>query len=567
MNQPMVSFEQVTFKYTAQKYPTLHDITFEIHAGEKILIVGASGSGKSTLGNCLNGLIPFSYAGELTGMITINGQDVAPLSLFDRSKLIGTVLQDTDAQFVGLSAGEDIAFSLENDALTNVEMKQRVHQISTRFEIEHLLHQKPQSLSGGQKQRTTMAGVIVQPIDILLFDEPLANLDPAAGKSTIELIDELHQEGHTVIIIEHRIEDVLHRPVDRMFVMDKGRLVAVDTPREILRQGILPLHGLREPLYVALLRYAGVPFTAQLLLEDINQICQSDLSLISDWFQQQPKVQVTTQQLPLLQLEDVSFSYDHNLHTLEDISFTIHQGEMISIVGKNGAGKTTLSKLICGFEPLKQGRIVFQGRDIATDSIQERAQSIGYVMQNPNHMITKQFVVDEVALGLQLRGMDPALIQSKVDEILAICGITRYKSWPISALSYGEKKRVTIASMLVLDPMVLILDEPTAGQDFKHYTEIMGFLRQLNEVYHYTIILITHDMHLMLEYAKRALVLSEGTLIADMPTSDVLTSLEITQQASLKETSLYHLAKALTIEPSALVQTFVAYEQEVRDAV
>jgi energy-coupling factor transport system ATP-binding protein len=567
MNQPMISFEHVTFKYTAQKYPTLHDITFNIHAGEKILIVGASGSGKSTLGNCLNGLIPFSYSGEMSGKISIKGNDVSELSLFDRSKFIGTVLQDTDAQFVGLSAGEDIAFALENDATSQEKMVQFVHQISSRFEIEHLLKQKPQSLSGGQKQRTTMAGIIIQPIDILLFDEPLANLDPAAGKTTIELIDELHQEGHTIIIIEHRIEDVLYRPVDRMFVMSNGRMVAVGTPRDILRQGILTVHGLREPLYVALLRYANVPFTKELPLEDVRQIVTMDLSQINLWFHQQSQLAKPILQKPMLHLDRVGFSYDHRLHAIDDVSCTIHYGDMIAIVGKNGAGKTTLSKLICGFESLQRGRILFDGQDLKNDSIQERAQSIGYVMQNPNHMITKQFVFEEVALGLQLRGFDQDLIESKVDAILGICGIKRYKTWPISALSYGEKKRVTIASMLVLDPKVLILDEPTAGQDFKHYTEIMEFLRQLNEVHQYTIILITHDMHLMLEYAKRAIVLSDGNLIADMPTAEVLTSLYITEKASLKETSLYHIAKAINVDPTMLVQSFVTFEQEARDAI
>jgi energy-coupling factor transport system ATP-binding protein len=291
------------------------------------------------------------------------------------------------------------------------------------------------------------------------------------------------------------------------------------------------------------------------------------LPALLTWYQQQKRQDRYQADDPLLVLSKVGFTYDHHLHTIKDVSFTIHQGEMISIVGKNGAGKTTLSKLICGFEPLHEGSILFQGRDIATDSIQERAQSIGYVMQNPNHMITKSFVYDEVALGLQLRGISEDEITKRVDTMLEICGISRYKTWPISALSYGEKKRVTIASMLVLDPKVLILDEPTAGQDYTHYTEIMEFLRQLNEQYHYTILLITHDMHLMLEYAKRAIVLSEGELIADLPTSEVLTSLDITQNASLKETSLYHIAKAINVDPASLVDAFVAYENEARHAV
>ena len=263
----------------------------------------------------------------------------------------------------------------------------------------------------------------------------------------------------------------------------------------------------------------------------------------------------------LLTIDHLSFSYDGVRQTLEEIDFTITEGEMVSIVGKNGAGKSTLAKLMCGFEKVDKGAILYKGENIRHKSIKERAEFIGFVMQNPNQMISKNLIFDEIALGLRLRGVAEEEIKERVEQVLEVCGLAPFIDWPISALSYGQKKRVTIASILILRPNILILDEPTAGQDYRHYSEIMEFLRQINET-GISIILITHDMHLMLEYTPRAIVLSEGRLITDAPASVVLTTQQVIEQANLKETSLYRLAQLAGIEDGTqFVQHFIDHEK------
>lgn len=565
-NEAIIKFTDFSFQYYSQKYPTLKNISLEIFPGEKILIIGPSGSGKSTIGNCLNGLIPFSYRGEITGSLVINGVETRESNIFGLSKTVGTVLQDTDSQFVGLSVAEDIAFSMENDCIPLGEMKDRVMKVAKMIDIDTLLDHAPQELSGGQKQRTALAGIMVDDVDVLLFDEPLANLDPATGKYAIEIIDEIHKTtDKTVIIIEHRIEDVLHKDVDRIILVDDGRIVADMNVHEMIASDLFEKHGIREPLYVTLLKHAGVEVTKEMKPGYINTI---DVSLakdkVNEWFNEYYRPETPINSESILKVEKLGFSYHQKKRILDDINFDIKEGEMISIVGRNGAGKSTLSKLICAFEKDHDGTIYFHNEDILDKNITERATIVGYVMQNPNQMITTSMIYDEVALGLTMRGTSEEMIEIKVDHALEICGLARFKKWPISALSYGQRKRVTIASILALDPKIIILDEPTAGQDYYHYTEIMEFLKEINKL-GITVIMITHDMHLMLEYTHRSIVLSEGQLIADTTSSEVLTSPEIIEKANLKETSLYHLGNMLGIDPEKLVNTFISYEEEMRN--
>lgn len=569
MKTPVIVFENFSFQYNAQANPTLKNINLTIYEGEKVLIVGPSGSGKSTLGHTLNGLIPFNYYGEITGSLRIKGKETQDLSLFEVSKMVGTVLQDPDHQFIGLTVAEDIAFLLENECVSQAVMHERVREVAKLVDIESHLNMAPQRLSGGQKQRVTLGGVMVGEADILLFDEPLASLDPATGKVAMHLIDNLQkQSGQTMIIIEHRLEDVLEAGVDRIIVMDKGTIVGDFTPQEILsqRESILQAVGVREPLYVTALKYAGCQLEAQMGLEHIQKLQLSDTQCVQlkTWqIQQSEKVQVAARisEEVLLSFENVSFGYEAKHSILENVSFNIHKGEMISLVGRNGAGKSTLSKLICGFYKHTGGRILFKGEDLKNKSIKERAQSIGVVLQNPNQMISKTMIFDEVALGLRLRGVNEEAVKERVYEVLKICGLYRMRNWPISALSYGQKKRVTIASILVLEPELIILDEPTAGQDYKHYTEMMEFLKSLNEK-GITILMVTHDMHLMLEYTSRALVLSEGKLLADKSAYEVLTNEQLVDMAHLKVTSLYDLAlKAHLKDAQSFVKYFIEEER------
>lgn len=565
---PIIEFKDFSFKYRAQKDYTLHDINLTINEGEKVLIIGPSGSGKSTLSQCLNGLIPHSYPGKMKGHLMVNGKNPKKAGIFGMSETVGTVLQDTDGQFIGLTVAEDIAFALENDCVKQEEMKKRVHDVAHRLSIEKLLDHRPNELSGGQKQRVSLAGVMVDDVDILLFDEPLANLDPATGKNTIELIDEIHKQTHkTIIIIEHRLEDVLYKDVDRIIMINDGRIVADMSSDALLASSLLEEAGIREPLYLTACKYAGVTITQDMYPSHIESFDVSRCKeALQKWYEKTPVKVKDNNNQTILSVKDVSFAYDAQNKVLEHVSFDIKEGEMVSIVGRNGAGKSTLSSLICGFMPLTEGQILLEGQDISPLSIRERGEKIGFVMQNPNHMISKSMIFEEVALGLEVRGVPKVEIEERVNETLRICGLYPFRNWPISALSFGQKKRMTIASILVLNPKILILDEPTAGQDFRHYTEIMEFLKMLNREHHVTIIMITHDMHLMLEYTHRALVLSEGHLLADASPAKVLTDEQLTQAAYLKRTSLYDLSKKCDLsDPSAFVERFIAYDEEARN--
>ena len=566
--KPIISFRNFSFQYRAQKRPTLTDIELEIYPGERVLIAGPSGSGKSTLAGCINGLNPFSNPGACTGTLTVDGVDAPHSSLFELSAHVGTVLQDPDGQFIGLTVGEDIAFALENSCTPQDEMHAITRHAAELVGIENHLGYAPHELSGGQKQRVSLAGVMVDQVRILLFDEPLANLDPATGKQAIELIDEIQKKTDTtVLIIEHRLEDVLWRNVDRIVLVNGGTILADLRPDELLSGSLLAENGIREPLYVTALRYAGVDITPDKHPAHVDSLVldDTDTQKLRDWFTARPRPAAQPEREPLLEVKGLSFGYQKGQQTLRDVSFSIGKGEMVSIVGRNGAGKSTLSKLICGFETPDAGEIFLNGKPLAEENIRRRAQHIGYVMQNPNQMISKTMIYEEVALGLQRSGLTEEQIREKVEATLKVCGLYPFRNWPISALSFGQKKRVTIASVLVLDPELILLDEPTAGQDFRHYTDIMEFLRGLN-ARGVTVVMITHDMHLMLEYTRRALVFCDGRLIADRTAAAVLCDPALVEQAALKETSLYTLANRCGIAPAQeFVERFIEQDREVRE--
>lgn len=564
--KPIIEFKNFSFQYFSQAEPTLSNINLTIYEGEKVLIVGPSGSGKSTLAHCINGLIPFAYKGKTEGSCTVGGIETKNSTMFELSKIVGTVLQDADGQFIGLTVGEDIAFALENDCMKQEDMKASVQRVADLVDMGKLLQSSPFELSGGQKQRVSFAGVMVDDAPVLLFDEPLANLDPATGKTAIDLIDNIKKKlDKTVIIIEHRIEDVLYREVDRIIVVSGGCIISDTSPAQLLCTDLLPKTGIREPLYITALKYAGAQLTPEIKPEHIDTIdLTSAAPLLLKWQSQSLMPETPCGDEEILRVENLNFSYTKKRQILKNVSFTIKKGEMVSIVGTNGAGKSTLAKVICGFVNQDSGKIYLSGKDLEGQTIKERATYVGYVMQNPNQMISKAMIFDEVALGLKIRGTAETEIKERVDHALRICGLAPFKGWPISALSYGQKKRVTIASMLVLNPQLLILDEPTAGQDFKHYSEIMQFLENLNKQ-GVTILLITHDMHLMLEYTRHAIVIHDGEKIGDSTAVDILTNSKIAEKASLKITSLYELAqKAQLPESTDFVQHFITYERQVR---
>lgn len=547
-----ISFNQFTFQYDAQAEATLKDISFDIVKGEKVLILGPSGSGKSTLAQCLNGIIPNIHKGQAQGQVRIAGQNIFKQSIYDKSQLVSTVLQDPDGQFIGLTVAEDLAFALENDCANQSEMKDKVALWAERLDLTSLLNHRPQDLSGGQKQRVSLAGVLIDESPILLFDEPLANLDPKSGQETIDLIDKIHKEvGATTIIIEHRLEDVLYRPVDRILLVNDGTLLFNGSPDELLSSTLLLENGIREPLYVTVLRQLGFDTRDAQNLSQLDALDLSDLVLPDRVL----KDKRDSSSDSILKVEGLSVSYGDNPAIIDDMSFSLKKSERLAIVGKNGAGKSTLAKALCGFVP-SQGKLTYKGQDISQDSIAERSERIGFVLQNPNQMISQTMIFDEVALGLRLRGIEETEVEERVHEVLKTCGLYSFRKWPISALSFGQKKRVTIASILVLKPEIIILDEPTAGQDYKTYTDIMNFLDSLQKQGH-TIVMITHDMQLMLEYSDRCLVVVEGKIIADDNPVTILNQKDLLESANLKQTSLYTLGQKLSSDPVEVTQYYI----------
>ena len=552
MKEAMIELKDFSFQYKAQSEPTLKNLNLTIYKGEKVLIVGPSGSGKSTIGQCLNGIIPNIYKGTSSGQFLIQGKEAFDLSIYEKSHLVSTVLQDTDGQFIGLSVAEDLAFALENDMVDLGTMKERVQSWAESLDLMKLLDHRPQDLSGGQKQRVSLAGVLIDESPILLFDEPLANLDPKSGQDIIDLIDQIHEEqGTTTIIIEHRLEDVLYRPIDRVILINQGQILFNGSPDELLRTTLLAENGIREPLYLTTLRQLGQDIDQ---LEHLDRLEDIELTGVNRSIPEATFTK-TGEAEELLKLEQISFAYQENHPILKDISLSIPKGQLLAIVGKNGAGKSTLAKAICGFIAT-EGQYTSRGEDIKQESVKERAERVGYVLQNPNQMISTNMIFDEVALGLRLRGVAEEDIKERVYQALKTCGLYEFRKWPISALSYGQKKRVTIASILVLGPEILVLDEPTAGQDQRNYTEIMEFLDSLQEKGH-TIVMITHDMQLMLDYSDRALVVSDGQILADLSPAELFTHPDILQEANLKETSIFALANRLGMDPLALTQFYM----------
>ena len=557
MKEAMIELKDFSFQYKAQSEPTLKNLNLTIYKGEKVLIVGPSGSGKSTIGQCLNGIIPNIYKGTSSGQFLIQGKEAFDLSIYEKSHLVSTVLQDTDGQFIGLSVAEDLAFALENDMVELESMKSRVHTWAERLDLSKLLDHRPQDLSGGQKQRVSLAGVLIDESPILLFDEPLANLDPKSGQDIIDLIDQIHEEqGTTTIIIEHRLEDVLNRPIDRVILINQGQVLFNGQPDDLLRTTLLAENGIREPLYLTTLRQLRQDISKLPHLDKVEKLPLGDVSVDIPT----PHFEKGAEAETILELGHLNFAYREGQPILKDLSLTIPKGQRLAIVGKNGAGKSTLAKAICGFIQT-EGTYFSKGEDIKGDSVKERAERVGYILQNPNQMISTNMIFDEVALGLRLRNVPEAQIESRVHQALKTCGLYEFRKWPISALSYGQKKRVTIASILVLGPDVLVLDEPTAGQDQRNYTEIMDFLDELHQKGH-TIVMITHDMQLMLDYSDRAVVVMDGQVLADLTPAELLTQPEILRRANLKETSIFALANRLGVDPLALTQFYMNQKGE-----
>ncbi|MFC5650072.1 DUF3744 domain-containing protein [Paenibacillus solisilvae] len=572
--KPIISIQDVTYTYPRVKHPTIRQINLDIYPGEKILIAGPSGSGKSTLARCINGLIPHSYKGELQGAVMIDGKPITEMPIVEISEKVGTILQDPEGQFIGLSVAEDVAFGLENREVPQREMEVQVKAALERVGMVQYMDGSPQELSGGEKQKVALAGILTIDPEVLLLDEPLANLDPVSGLQMMELMERIHkQAGKTVIIVEHRIEDVIAYGVDRIVLMVDGAIVADLPAAQMLSSGLLKEAGIRHPLYLEALHQVGCSYTADDLPLRVDEVdVEETAPIVSRWLsngENEASIEAasghdrnTDETLPIISFHGVHFGYEPHVQVLSEVSFAIQPGERVALLGHNGAGKSTLSQLMLGMYQPTKGSIAINGKNASGMNIAERGRQIGYVMQNPNHMLSQDTVLAEILLGPKHSGFSQEEIGRSVDHALAICDLAGYRNWPISALSHGQKKRLTIASVLAMNPKLLLLDEPTAGQDYRHYREMMAFIDGLSKQ-GIALVMVTHDMHLAMEYTDRALVLSKGRIVADTSTMALLANEDRLTGSQLRPSSLYELGKRLALkQPDRLIRRYIAEERK-----
>lgn len=492
---PLV-IENLSFRYRSRSELAIHNISLEVQPGQVVMIAGASGCGKTTLARCINGLIPRSYKGELSGRILMQGQEIEKLSLSRISQMVGTVLQDPERQILGTRVLFEIAFGLENLGFSRPEIIQRVEEALARLKISHLKDRETFNLSGGEKQKVALAGVLAMHPSILLLDEPLASLDPASAQETLETVRGLADEGMTVLMVEHRVEDVLRIHPERVLYMKEGE-IRFDGPPEQLDENV-DYSEVKLPVSVVLpLAVQRVP-TQPIVPATIRQ----------------------AQAAPLVQFENVSFGYDVERPVLQGVDLTIQRGDIIAVLGPNGAGKTTLVKHAIGLLKPKGGRVLVNGQDTHHLSVAEIASTLGYVFQSPSHMLFAPTMAEELAFGPKNLRHPPEQIQQEVQQAIETVHLQGYEQTPPLSMSFGQQKRVSIAAVLAMRSRILVMDEPTAGQDYKNYMNFMDAILQMPGFE--AIIFITHDVDLAVIYANRVLLVNGGRLVADGSPAEVL---------------------------------------------
>lgn len=541
MADSALQFDNVTFRYETQAEPTLKNINFTISTGSKTLVLGPSGSGKSTLISLINALVT-EENGNLSGRVLINGVDQAGKDPFDRSLLVGTILQDTDRQFVGLTVAEDIAFVLENEGEPLAKLRQAVKDVAERFGLTELLPLGPNVLSGGQKQRVALAGVLVGDSPILVLDEPLASLDPKAGQSLLETIDQLHREGITIIMVEHRIDEVLRHGVDQVLVLEDGELVFDGSANDLLVQPDFHDWQLAQPAYVSLIEKSGYALDDLTDIANIAKVDGPELTVkLSDFLETQPAA-TAAENFGSTALEATGIAYRYgNRQILTDVDFSVQKKEWLALIGENGSGKSTLARLLAGFLPLQKGLVKADDKDEKAVELNdlplaEHAQYVGYVSQNPNEMLIGLSVFEEVAAGLRLRDVSEEVIDEKVLAALKEANLYPYRNWPSQALSFGQKRRLSVLAVAILEPSVLILDEPTAGQDDISAKGLLTYLQSLRDK-GLALVTVTHDMALIENWADRVASLVNGQLTRQISPKTLFESAGLLSETSLIQPS------------------------------
>ncbi|MCB0007548.1 MAG: ABC transporter ATP-binding protein [Anaerolineales bacterium] len=520
--------EDLSFRYRDQEHEALRDVNFIAEPGQIILIAGSSGSGKTTLMRCINGLIPHSYkGGERRGRIWIYNQDPAQQPLVKTSHHVGTVLQNPEKQIVASYVANEIAFGLENAGVPRPEMNRRIDEILAELGLSHLRDRETHSLSGGEKQKVAVGGVLIMEPSILLLDEPLANLDPFSLKEALALIKELAEAGKTILIVEHRVEDVLKINPDKVLFLKEGRQEYFGDVAGFAR--LADPHEVKLPAELMLARLKADPafVPAEPMSIRLHGVPEDD-------------------EAPLVQFANVSFWYERDKPVLHDVSLAINSGDVIAILGPNGAGKTTLVKHTIGLLRPKSGQVLVQGKDTNRISVASVAKTLGYVFQSPSHMLFAPTVREELAFGPRNLGIPEAQIKENVAAALKMVDLEEKVDEPPLALSFGQQKRVTIAAVVAMQSSILMMDEPTAGQDYRHYMEFMdGILNPApDSPWHETfkaVLFITHDIDLAVTYANRVIIVSDGRIAADGPPHEVLVDYDLLQRSRLTPSSLLAL--------------------------
>jgi len=514
MNQPALVVENLTFRYRDREVPTLRDISLEVKAGELLLLAGASGSGKTTFIRCVNGLIPRSYKGEIQGQVLLNGQDNSQMPLARISQIVGTVLQDPERQILGTRVRNEVAFGLENLGMQREEIRSRIQVALDYLGIANLNDRETFNLSGGEKQKVALAGILAMRPSILLLDEPLASLDPASAQDTLKLVRRLVDEGMALVMVEHRVEDVLSIRPDRVMFLDDGQVRYLGDVEGLYQ--VVNYHEIKIPAPMVIERAATDPPPPEIEFSPASA-GQGDENA-------------------LVRFEKVSFGYARDLEVLQGIDLEVRRGDVIAILGPNGAGKTTLVKHAIGLLKPRSGRVLVDGRDTHQISVAQIAKTLGYVFQSPSHMLFAPTVHEELAFGPRNLGHAPGQITEEVQEAVKIVNLVGRENDPPLALSFGQQKRVTIAAILAMRSRILVMDEPTAGQDYENYMDFMDAILSLPSFE--AIIFITHDVDLAVIYANRVLLVNQGRLVADGPPEQVLDDVERLRNNRLVPTSL-----------------------------
>jgi energy-coupling factor transporter ATP-binding protein EcfA2 len=537
-----IEFNDVSFRYDGAEQDALKHISFRLQPGEIVLLTGPAGSGKTTLCSCVNGLVPHHHEGSLTGTVLVGKYDTRRARIGGLASIVGLVFQDPESQIVTASVADEVAFGPENLGVPRQQIIERVTDALAATRLAGYEDRDPISISGGEQQATVIASIYAMQPEIYVMDEPLANLDPVGRSLVLKLIvDVAKARGKTLLLVEHALEEVLPL-VDRVMIIHQGELLRDGPTREVLAAGDIP-GVFTRPAMVRLAERAGIdtlPLTPTALYEQLNS--SRRLGRITNPI---PAPAARQPGLPVIEMRDVHFAYG-GLHTaLKGIDLEIGEGEMVAILGRNGSGKTTLVRHMIGLLQPDRGSVIVLGQDVRTTPTHDLARQIGFCFQNPSHQLVTFNVRDEITFGLQAHSVNPAEFESRTKDALDFVGLQDHLDTEIFDLGKGQRQRLALASVLALHPRILIIDEPTTGQDPLMALEIFDILRRLNEVEGATVLLITHKIGLAASYAQRALVLRSGRLDFDGSFQDLLTDEELMAANSLELPPVTRLARLL----------------------